>query len=70
MIYSCIDSFCGAGGMRLGLESVGYDVPLSFDFDSLCIKPVVDEQTLKLRIESAKRLEELNERFRRKGWIK
>jgi DNA (cytosine-5)-methyltransferase 1 len=38
MIYSCIDSFCGAGGMRLGLESVGYNVPLSFDFDPHCVK--------------------------------
>lgn len=38
MKYTCIDSFCGAGGLCLGLERAGFDVLLSFDIDPLCIE--------------------------------
>ena len=29
--YTCIDSFCGAGGLGLGLQQAGFDIRLSFD---------------------------------------
>lgn len=29
--YTCIDSFCGAGGLSLGLERAGFEVLVSFD---------------------------------------
>jgi DNA (cytosine-5)-methyltransferase 1 len=29
--YSCIDSFCGAGGLALGLDRAGFEVLASFD---------------------------------------
>lgn len=38
MSFTCIDSFCGAGGLCLGLERAGFDVLLSFDIDPLCIE--------------------------------
>lgn len=37
MKYTCIDSFCGAGGLCLGLERAGFDVLFSFDIDQICI---------------------------------
>lgn len=37
MKYTCIDSFCGAGGLGLGLQRAGFDILLSFDTDHLCI---------------------------------
>lgn len=30
---TCIDAFCGAGGMSLGLQQAGFDVRLAFDFN-------------------------------------
>lgn len=38
--YTCIDSFCGAGGLGLGLQRAGFDIRLSFDIDDLCIKTI------------------------------
>ena len=38
--YTCIDSFCGAGGLGLGLKRAGFDILLSFDIDELCIKTI------------------------------
>ena len=38
--YSCIDSFCGAGGLGLGLKRAGFDILLSFDIDEHCIKTI------------------------------
>lgn len=40
MRYTCIDSFCGAGGLGLGLKRAGFDILLSFDIDSLCIDTI------------------------------
>lgn len=40
MKYSCIDSFCGAGGLGLGLARAGFDILLSFDIDKLCIETI------------------------------
>lgn len=37
MKYTCIDSFCGAGGLALGLIRAGFDIVLSFDNDPNCI---------------------------------
>lgn len=37
MEFSCVDSFCGAGGLGLGLRQVGFNILLSFDIDRLCI---------------------------------
>ena len=40
MRFSCVDSFCGAGGLSLGLASVGFEVLFSFDIDSKCIETI------------------------------
>lgn len=40
MEYTCIDSFCGAGGLGLGLEKAGYKILLSFDIDQICINTI------------------------------
>lgn len=40
MQYSCIDSFCGAGGLALGLQQAGFDILYSFDIDPKCIKSI------------------------------
>lgn len=37
MRYTCIDSFCGAGGLGLGLIRAGFEILLSFDIDKKCI---------------------------------
>ena len=34
---TCIDIFCGAGGLSLGLTSAGFDVLYAFDKDPVCI---------------------------------
>lgn len=38
--YTCIDSFCGAGGLGLGLQRAGFDICLSFDIDEKCIETI------------------------------
>ena len=38
--YTCIDSFCGAGGLGLGLQQAGFKLLLSFDINSLCIETI------------------------------
>lgn len=38
--YTCIDSFCGAGGLGLGLKRAGFNILLSFDIDQLCIDTI------------------------------
>ena len=40
MKYTCIDSFCGAGGLGLGLKNAGFDILLSFDIDPICINTI------------------------------
>lgn len=40
MEYMCIDSFCGAGGLGLGLERAGFNILLSFDIDPICINTI------------------------------
>ena len=40
MKFTCIDSFCGAGGLGLGLKRAGLDILLSFDIDPICIKTI------------------------------
>jgi len=37
MNFTCIDSFCGGGGLALGLEKAGFDILYSFDNDKNCI---------------------------------
>lgn len=44
MKYTCIDSFCGAGGLGLGLERAGFDILLSFDIDQKCIDTIHNNQ--------------------------
>lgn len=34
----CVDAFCGAGGLSLGLSAAGFDIQLAFDKDPLCIQ--------------------------------
>lgn len=36
--YRIIDCFCGAGGLSLGFEKVGFDVVYAFDLDEAAIK--------------------------------
>lgn len=38
--YTCVDSFCGAGGLGLGLKRAGFDILLSFDIDQTCIDTI------------------------------
>jgi DNA (cytosine-5)-methyltransferase 1 len=38
--FTCIDSFCGAGGLGLGLQEAGFNIRLSFDIDNLCIETI------------------------------
>ena len=38
--YTCVDSFCGAGGLGLGLKQAGFDIKLSFDIDQKCIDTI------------------------------
>ena len=40
MEYTCIDSFCGAGGLGLGLKRAGFKILLSFDIDNICINTI------------------------------
>jgi DNA (cytosine-5)-methyltransferase 1 len=36
--YTCIDSFCGAGGLALGLRRAGLDVLVSFDASECAVE--------------------------------
>lgn len=36
--FTCIEAFCGAGGMTLGLLDAGLDVRLAFDIDEQAVK--------------------------------
>jgi DNA (cytosine-5)-methyltransferase 1 len=36
--YTCIDAFCGAGGLSLGLTRAGFDVRAAFDLDTHSIE--------------------------------
>ncbi len=38
--FTCIDSFCGAGGLALGLQRAGFNILLSFDIDRTCIESI------------------------------
>jgi DNA (cytosine-5)-methyltransferase 1 len=40
MRFTCVDSFCGAGGLSLGLTKAGFEVLLSFDLDPKCIETI------------------------------
>ena len=40
MRYTCIDSFCGAGGLGLGLQRAGFEILLGFDIDEKCIETI------------------------------
>ena len=42
--YTCIDSFCGAGGLGLGLKQAGFDIRLSFDIDDTCINTIKENE--------------------------
>ncbi len=36
--YTCIDGFCGAGGLALGLRRAGFEVLISFDTDECAVR--------------------------------
>ena len=38
--FTCIDSFCGAGGLALGLKNAGFNLLYSFDIDPKCIETI------------------------------
>lgn len=38
MNVTCVEGFCGAGGMSIGLERAGYDVRLAFDLDKHAVE--------------------------------
>lgn len=40
MEYTCIDSFCGAGGLGLGLKRAGFKILLSFDIEQKCVDTI------------------------------
>jgi DNA (cytosine-5)-methyltransferase 1 len=35
--YTCIDSFCGAGGLALGLRRAGFEILVSFDANECAV---------------------------------
>ena len=35
--WTCVDLFCGAGGLSLGLETAGLDVRVAYDIDRLSV---------------------------------
>ena len=45
MKFTCVDSFCGAGGLGLGLKRAGFDILYSFDIDEKCIKAINKNKT-------------------------
>lgn len=45
MKFTCIDSFCGAGGLGLGLKRAGFEILLSFDIDQKCINTIKQNRT-------------------------
>lgn len=38
MTFTCVESFCGAGGMGLGLKQAGFKILLAFDIDEPSVK--------------------------------
>lgn len=44
MEFTCVDSFCGAGGLGLGLQQAGFDIRLSFDIDKKCIDTIYENK--------------------------
>lgn len=67
MKYTCIDSFCGAGGLCLGLERAGFDVLFSFDIDPICIETMsVNKAYFNHRVEAADIANMLNGELLRK----
>lgn len=36
--YTCIESFCGAGGLALGLNWAGFEVLSAFDLDDVAVQ--------------------------------
>lgn len=36
--FTCVESFCGAGGMGIGLAQAGFDVRLAFDLNEWAVK--------------------------------
>ncbi len=38
--FTCIDGFCGAGGLALGLKRAGFEILSSFDIDEKCIRTI------------------------------
>ena len=38
--FTCIDTFCGAGGFALGLKRAGFNLLYSFDIDPKCIETI------------------------------
>ncbi len=36
--FTCVDAFCGAGGLSLGLSAAGIDVRLGFDHDPVAVR--------------------------------
>lgn len=42
--YTCIDAFCGAGGLSLGLKQAGFDLLYGFDKDEDCIETLKENK--------------------------
>lgn len=61
MRYTFVDSFCGAGGLCLGLMRAGFEPLFSFDIDPLCIKAM--EMNYKHPIQKADIKDMLNGRL-------
>ena len=36
--FTCVESFCGAGGMGIGLARAGFNVKLAFDLNQLAVE--------------------------------
>lgn len=62
MSYKCIDCFCGAGGLALGLSNAGFDLLYSFDIDPKAISTMRSNPNhIPSHLEEVKDIYELDE---------
>ena len=47
--YTCVDAFCGAGGLGLGLQRAGMQIIFSFDIEKKCIETIKSNKITKKR---------------------
>jgi DNA (cytosine-5)-methyltransferase 1 len=61
---TCVESFCGAGGMSLGIQKAGFDVKLAFDLNEFAVSTYLNSIAPHCIVADASKLsaEEIKER--------